>query len=124
MNDTVVKAKPRYSLPQRIVRIFLKTLVGILAFFILVIILIQTPPVQNFARKKIQSFLSNKLQTKVEIGHLYVGLPKKIILENVYIEDRQHDTLLSGGKLKVDISLFKLFDNVIEINEINLESVT
>ncbi|HUR12167.1 MAG TPA: hypothetical protein VM012_12405, partial [Flavitalea sp.] len=124
MNDNTVKAKPSHTVPQKIVRILLKTVIGILALFILIILLIQTPPVQNFARKKIQSFLSAKLHTKVEIGHLYIGLPKKIVLENVYVEDRQKDTLLSGGKLKVDISLFKLFSNVIEINEINLESVT
>jgi len=124
MNDIKASGKSRYSVPQKIVRIFLKTIIGILALFILIILLIQTPPVQNFARKKIQNFLSSKLQTRVEIGHLYIGFPKKIILKNIYLEDRQKDTLLSGGKVKVDIDLFKLFSNEIVINELNLESIT
>ena len=124
MNDKQAAGKKSYTLPQKIVRVFVKTIIGVLALFILIILLIQTPPVQNFARKKIQTFLANKLQTRVEIGHLYIGLPKKIVLQNIYLEDRQKDTLLSGGKVKVDIDLFKLFSNEIVINEINLESVT
>jgi hypothetical protein len=55
-------------------------------------------------RKKAVAWLENKLQTKVEIGRIYIGLPRKITLENVYLEDRQKDTLLSGGSLKANIS--------------------
>jgi hypothetical protein len=117
---------PRNSLYylKKIPRFFGKVVIGILALIVLIFILIQTPPVQNFARKKIESYLQNKLQTKVTIGKLYIGLPDIISLQNVYIEDKAKDTLLAGGKLKVNIDLFRLLNNVVEINDLQLEGVT
>src|SRR5215213_3152225 len=99
---------------KKTLRLFAKVVIGILLLIILVFILIQTPPVQNFARKKIQSWLSTKLDTRVSIGKLYIGFPNTVSLQNVYVEDRQKDTLLYGGKLAVDISLFKLISNELE----------
>ncbi|HYE54749.1 MAG TPA: AsmA family protein, partial [Chitinophagaceae bacterium] len=109
---------------KRTLRLFAKVLIGILLFIILIFILIQTPPVQNFARKKIQAWLSTKLNTEVTIGKLYIGFPNSVSLQNVYVEDLQNDTLLYGGRLAVDISLFKLLKSEIEINEIQLEQIT
>lgn len=91
---------------------------------LLVVILIQVPAVQNFAKDKAVTFLQNKIHTKVEIGHISLGLPKLLVLENVYFEDQKKDTLIAGDKLKVDITLFKLLHNKVEINEINLEGIT
>ncbi len=109
-------------------RIALKTvlwIVGSVIFLILlVVILIQVPAVQNFAKNKAVTFLQNKIGTKVEIGHLSLGLPKLIVLEDVYFEDQKRDTLIAGDKLKVDISLFKLLDNTVEVNEVNLQGIT
>ncbi|MBK0378147.1 translocation/assembly module TamB domain-containing protein [Mucilaginibacter segetis] len=113
---------------ERFGRIALKTILWIIASVIflvlLVVILIQIPAIQNFAKNKAVSFLENKIHTKVEIGHISLGLPKLLVLEDVYFEDQKKDTLIAGDKLKVDISLFKLINNKVEINEINLQGVT
>jgi translocation and assembly module TamB len=109
---------------KKVLRLFAKVVIAILLLIVLIFILIQTPPVQNFARKKIENFLEGKLKTEVSIGKLYIGFPNTVSLQNVYIEDRQKDTLLSGGRLAVDISLFKLISSEIEINEIHLEEIT
>ncbi len=79
--------------------------------FALVAVLIITPPVQNFIKNKATSWLSKKLDTKVSIGKIYIGFPKKIVLENIYVEDKTKDTLLSGGKVKVDIAMMKWLRN-------------
>ncbi|GAA4336847.1 hypothetical protein GCM10023149_45960 [Mucilaginibacter gynuensis] len=109
-------------------RIALKTVLWIIAsvifLILLVVILIQVPAVQNFAKNKAVTFLQNKIHTKVEIGHITLGLPKLIVLEDVYFEDQKKDTLIAGDKLKVDISLLKLLKNKVEVNEINLEGIT
>lgn len=109
---------------KKVLRLFAKVIIAILLLVILIFILVQTPPVQNFARKKIENFLEKKLNTEVAIGKLYIGFPNTVSLQNVYIEDRQKDTLLYGGKLAVDISLFKLISNELEINEIQFENIT
>lgn len=109
-------------------RIALKTILWIIASVIflvlLVVILIQVPAVQNFAKDKAVTFLQNKIHTKVRIGHISLGLPKLLVLEDVYFEDQKRDTLLAGDKLKVDISMLKLLHHQVEINEINLDGIT
>jgi uncharacterized protein YhdP len=99
-------------------------LLSIICLFLLVLILIQLPSVQNFGRKKIVTFLEKKIGTPVQITHLDIDFPKLIVLEGVYFQDQQKDTLLAGKKLKVDISLFKLLKNTVEVNEISLEGIT
>lgn len=113
---------------ERFGRIALKTILWIIASVIflvlLVVILIQVPAVQNFAKDKAVTFLQNKIHTKVQIGHISLGLPKLLVLEDIYFEDQKKDTLIAGDKLKVDITLLKLLKNKVEINEINLEGIT
>ena len=53
-----------------------------------------------------------------------LDFPKKVILEGVYFEDQKKDTLLAGEKLAVDISLFQLMNNKVEINAMELEGIT
>ncbi|TDH26198.1 translocation/assembly module TamB [Segetibacter sp. 3557_3] len=101
--------------------IFVISLIGLV---VLLLILIQTAPVQNFARKKIVAFLENKLDTRVAIGRLDIDFPKMLVLEDVYFEDRTKDTLLAGHQLKVDLDMFKLIKSEIQINEINLNGIT
>ena len=113
---------------ERFGRIALKTILWIIAsvifLLLLVVILIQVPAVQNFAKDKAVTFLQGKIHTKVKIGHISLGLPKLLVLEDVYFEDQHKDTLIAGEKLKVDISLLKLLHHQVEVNEIDLEGIT
>lgn len=109
-------------------RIAIKTILWIIAsvlfLILLVFALIQVPAVQNFAKNKVVAYVQGKIHTPVRIDHLSLGLPKLIVLEGVYFEDQKKDTLLAGDKLKVDISLLKLLNHQVEINEINLQGIT
>ena len=106
-------------------RIVAKTILFIVLFLLIILLLIQTGPVQNILRVKAVAYLQKKLKTKVEVGKVYVGLPKNIILENVYIEDRQKDTLLSGGKIEANLDLVKLiFQNQLDFRSIALDNIT
>lgn len=124
MPETTTPSKRRRSIAWRIGKIVLIVIGSLVSLVIIVALLLLTPPVQNFARKKVQTYMSDKLKTRFEIGRIYIGFPKKIVLENVYIEDRQKDTLLSGGLLKVDISMLKLLKSELEINQVDLEDIT
>lgn len=113
------------GLARRLTRIVLKTILFLFLFIVVVFLLILTPPVQNLIRKKAVTYLENKLHTKVEIGRIYVGLPKKVVLEDFYIEDRQKDTLLAGDLVKIDIGLYDLiFHSSIDINSVQLKNIT
>lgn len=106
-------------------RIVAKTILFIILFLLVILLLIQTGPVQNILRVKAIAYLQKKLKTKVEVGKVYVGLPKNIVLENVYLEDRQQDTLLSGGKIEANLDLIKLiFQNQLDVRSIALDNIT
>lgn len=95
--------KKKRSFFNKLGRAFVWVLASLLVLVILVIILIQVPAVQNFARKKVVTFLENKLHTKVAIGKLDIDFPTTLSLENVFFEDQSKDTLLYGGALKVNL---------------------
>ncbi len=97
---------------------------SVIGLFLLIVLLIQVPVIQNKIKDKAVSYLEEKIKTRVAIGRIEIGLPKKVILEHFYFEDQQKDTLLSGQKLAVDISLLKLLSNEVEINSIDLKGVT
>src|SRR5450432_212012 len=114
----------RRTIYRRAARLFLKILLVIVILLGLVIVLVQTPYVQNIARQKAQAYLSKKLKTKVVIGKLYIGFPQTVELGNVYIEDLQKDTLLSGQSIKVNVNMWKLIHSDIAIKKIELEGIT
>src|SRR6478735_3588034 len=107
MTESKKASKPHRSIAWRIGNIVLIVIGSLVGLVVILALLLLTPPVQNFARQKVQVYMSNRLKTRFEIGGIYIGFPKRIVLKNVYIEDRQKDTLLSGGLLKVDISMMK-----------------
>ncbi len=59
----------------------------------------------------------------MEIGKFSLDFPKRLVLENVYFEDQNKDTLLYGGKLRVDISLFKLISNEVDVQYVELDDM-
>src|ERR1035438_4684746 len=95
----------------------------ILSLIVIVLLLIQTTAVQNFARKKIVSYLEHKLKTRVEIGRLLIKFPVSISLRDVFITDRTKDTLFFGGKLDVDISMLQLLKKEINIESVSLDHI-
>ena len=109
---------------QRAARILMKVILFLLLFIVVVFLLLLTPPVQRFATNKVESFLQDKLKTEVEIGSIRIGLPRLVHLQNVYIEDRSKDTLLSGGSIKANIDLFALLSNRVEVKDIQLTDIT
>lgn len=90
---------------------------------VLVALSLNIPAVQNFVKDKAITYLKNKTKTEVRLESIKIALPKDVVLNKFYIEDRKGDTLLYAEKLQVDISLFKLLKNTVEINNIELKNI-
>ncbi len=119
------KLTPEKNLKGRkIVRIIVRVIGALILFVAILALLIITPPVQRFIVSKAQNWLSAKLHTKVSVGRIYIGFPKKLVLENIYIEDLKKDTLLAAGKVDLNIEMLKLLEGSVEINQINLNDIT
>ncbi|MDP4284762.1 MAG: translocation/assembly module TamB domain-containing protein [Bacteroidota bacterium] len=117
------ETKHKRSVLSKSGRIFAWILASVIFLVFLVLIFIQTPFVQNYARKKIVIYLENKLKTKVEIGKLDVEFPTSISLQNIFLEDQSKDTLLYGGEIKLRISMFRLLKNDFQVKEIALNNI-
>jgi len=104
-----------------------KGLQWLLVFLLVVIVaaftFLSTDYAKRLIRDKAQAYLVNKLHTKVVIGSVDFSLPEWIAINNVYIEDQRKDTLLSGGKLAVEIDMLRLIHSEIFIRNIKLDNV-
>jgi hypothetical protein len=61
-------------------------------------------PVQNFAASKVTAALSHKLKTTVSLRHIRIDLLNSLVLQGLYIEGREHDTVLYAGEVKFKVS--------------------
>lgn len=112
---------------NKYVRISLKVILWFIASIIMLVILVAVslniPAVQNFVKDKAIGYLKNKTKTEVSLESIKIALPKDVVLNKFYMEDKKGDTLLYAQKLSVDISLLKLLSNTIEINNIELDKI-
>ncbi|HEV7782876.1 MAG TPA: translocation/assembly module TamB domain-containing protein [Chitinophagaceae bacterium] len=120
MSKTAIK-RTRLS---RAVRIILKSFLFILLFIVLVFLLLLTPPAQRYITTRVENYLEKKLQTRVDIGRITFDPFGNIKLKNVYLEDRQKDTLLNGALVKAKLNILKLFSNTVRIKDIRLSDIT
>lgn len=112
---------------NKYVRKSLKILLWVIASIIILVVALalslNIPAVQNFVKDKAINYLKGKTKTEVSLESIKIALPKDVVLNKFYIEDRKGDTLLYAEKLAVDISLFKLLKNTVEINNIELKNI-
>lgn len=108
---------------RKSLKIILWIIASIVILLVLVAVSLNIPAVQNFVKDKAIAFLKNKTKTEVRLESIKIALPKDVVLNKFYIEDLKKDTLLYAEKLRVDISLFKLLQNTVEINDLKLKTI-
>lgn len=111
---------------KRTVKILRWALLTLLLLLTSIYILIQVPPVQQWMGQKITGVLSKEWKTKVSLDRINFSLFNKVSLEGLLILDRQQDTLLYIGSLRVKITdMFLLKDqadlSLLEIKNANLQ---
>ena len=94
----------------------------LLILTVLSYLLIQLPVVQNFAKKKILTALSEKYEAKWSIGDLRVKFFDSVEADDLLFLDQNNDTLFSADMLLLDIGIFSLFDKQVTLDEIVLEN--
>lgn len=117
-----MRSQPKVIL-KKVARVFAWIVGSVVLLLVLVALLIQIPPVQNWLTGKAVSFVKDRIGTEVSIGGLAIGFPKSIVIKGVYLEDQQGDTLLYAGRLSVDTDLWALTRKEIQLNKIALENV-
>ena len=86
--------------------------------------LIHIPVIQNKIVHLATTFISSKTHTRVEIENINIAFPKSVVIEGIFLEDIQKDTLFFASKAKINITLYDLISSNIEINSFALENAT
>ena len=111
----------------KITRIILKTLLfSILSMLVLLIVLFfvgQTESFQTWAAQKATTYLSKELDVKVAIKRVKISFVKNVTLEGVFIGDKHGDTLISGEKIRLDVSGFNYKLKHLNLDEAELTDV-
>lgn len=89
---------------KRLLKIFRNIFLSLLALIILLLVLVNLSSVQTYLAKRATNILSDKLNTKVSVDHVRIDLLNHVLLEGLYIEDQQQDTLAYIGKAQVRIT--------------------
>ncbi len=103
-------------------RFVIYTICAILLLIIAATYALTLPAVQQQITRKAESFLQEKLGTRVEVGAIRLRFPYKVSLEDFLLEDQQGDTLARVGSLVVSVDMWKLLDQTIELQKISLEN--
>ena len=71
--------------------------------------LLDIPAVQNFIVHKAANWASEKIETRVSIDRVNIGLLNKLHVHGFYVEDYQRDTLLYVNDLRAYVTGFGIF---------------
>ena len=112
------------SLIKKTLKVFMYIGITFVLLFLIIAVLIRIPAIQTKIVNYAISFISNKTNTKVAIKSLSISFPKSIVIEGVYLEDINKDTLFYAGRAKINIALKDLISNKISINNFALEEAT
>ncbi|RYC72062.1 translocation/assembly module TamB domain-containing protein [Spirosoma sordidisoli] len=107
-------------------KVLVRVLLGLLALVLLLVgfvaLVATTPWGQQLVTKQVNSYLAGKIKSPFRIGRVRYSIPDYIELEDVFFKTPQGDTLLNGGRMRVDLDMWGLlFDNKASINQIELE---
>ena len=95
---------------------------SVIVLLLLLVGLIQIPAVQNKIVQKTVTELKQKLGTTVSLSRINIKFPKRLVIEDLYVEDQSGDTLLFAGNLSINTDLFALLKNKIQLNDVSLEN--
>lgn len=91
-----------------------------IALFLLLAILIYTPPVQRFAVRQAAEMLSESTGLNVSVGEVRLAFPLDLNLGNVLATDAEKDTILDARELYLDVALLPLFEGRADVDGFRL----
>ncbi len=88
---------------------------GLLLLYICLILLLHLPFVQREIGRQVANALSEKFNTKVEVGKVNLGFLNRVIIDNIKMEDKAGEEMFSISRTAVQLDLLSIF-----VGEINI----
>ena len=91
--------------------------------FVILMVLLYVPPVQNFLRKQATEFASKATGMEINVGRIDLRFPLNLLVRDVEVIQAP-DTLLTLGSLNVSVQAMPLFKGRVEVDDITLQRVS
>lgn len=101
----------------------LRIFVVVLALALVLVLAINIPSVQTFVAGKFIKALREKTGTEISLKSLKIALPNTVNINDLFLLDKNADTMLYLHSLSVDVSLFALLKNQVSVKSLELENV-
>ena len=101
-------------------------LIGILLFFIIAYIALQSSWVQNKVVESVTSFLSSELNTEVHLDRVELSLFDEVSFEGLFVRDLKGDTLIYADRINAGLrnNILTLFWSRLEFDDILVRGAT
>lgn len=86
---------------KNVLKIVRGLLIALVVTYGLLVVLLSIPSVQHHVSVVAQEELGRLLGTRVAIGHITVGYPNRLIVDNLEVDDQQGKELLRAARLSV-----------------------
>ena len=90
--------------------------------FVVLMILLYVPPVQNFLRKQATAYASQATGMQINVGRIDLRFPLNLLVRAVEVIQAP-DTLLTLASLNVHVQAMPLFKGKIEVDDITIQRV-
>ncbi|MBP6401750.1 MAG: hypothetical protein KA492_04410, partial [Bacteroidia bacterium] len=77
---------------------------------------------QTWIARRLASYLSGELHTKITIDRVSIQFVQSVNLEGVYIEDQQQDTLLYAKKISLTFKDLSTEKRILAIDKLSLDN--
>ena len=100
-----------------------------IVLFLILVVLLYCPPVQNWAVKRVASYASQKMGMEITVDRVRLVFPLDLGVEGVRVLQAndsiagQTDTIANVGRIVANVQLIPLLSNKVEVNELSLHDV-
>ena len=78
------------------------------------------PVSQHFLGDKVSGYVSDLLGTEVSVGRVDLGLPSRLILDDLVIHDQQQKEMIRAARVSVKIDILPILEGKVAINSAQL----
>lgn len=96
------------------------TLVSIILLLTALIFSLRIPAVQNFVKDRLVVYLEDKIKTDVQLERVYIDFPNNLVMEKLFLQGEDVDTLLFVNQLDVGLDIWQLMKNKADLKSIDL----
>src|SRR5262245_61878114 len=100
-----------------------KTIVGLLAVLLIILLIIHIPAVQRRITPAVSDYLSSKTHSRVEIDNIYFALTGKVSIHGLKVWDPEASDIFTSGDIEVNTDIINLIKGDLIFDEIRISGI-